>query len=192
MNYIIKGTSRCGKTMLTNLIVQNLVGYNKLSTDNLIGAFNKCMPKLEINHNSGKGMKELFPAFVKNLVMNSKEKDNKIGLFYVLEGVDISNDLLEFFNNQTDFVVICLGKPQLSREEYFKQVRCYENKYLYGEWTKRLTDQELLKYCDYWIKEANQLQTLCKEKGYLFFDTSFNQEKVINNVFKKIKANKLK
>ena len=67
MNYIIKGTSRCGKTMLTNLIVQKLVGYNKFSTDNFIGAFYSSMPQLKINHESGDGMKELFPNFLKSL-----------------------------------------------------------------------------------------------------------------------------
>ena len=148
MNYIIRGTSRCGKTMLANMIVQKLVGYNKLSTDNFIGAFNSTMPELQINHSSGKGMEKLFPEFLKHLLDNLKKKDNKLNLYYVLEGVDISDELLEYYNNQPDTTVICLGKPQLTREEYFTQVRYYEQRYLYGEWTKRLTDQELLKYCD--------------------------------------------
>lgn len=192
MNYIIRGTSRCGKTMLANMVVQKLVGYNKLSTDNFIGAFNSSMPKLEINHSSGKGMKQLFPEFLKNLLDNSKKKDNKLDLFYILEGVDISDELLEYYNYQPDTTIICLGKPQLSREEYFTQVRYYEKRYLYGEWTKRLSDEELYAYCDYWINEAKQIKAMCEEKGYLFFDTSFNQEKVIKDIFKKIKKSKAK
>ena len=135
MNYIIKGTSRCGKTMLTNLIVQKLVGYNKFSTDNFIGAFMASMPQTEINHSSGKGMKKLFPEFLKHLMNNTKKKDNKLDLYYVLEGVDITEELLEEFNKQDDVTIICLGKPQLTREEYFKEVRYFEKKYLYGEWT---------------------------------------------------------
>jgi hypothetical protein len=54
--------------MLTNLIVQKLVGYNKFSTDNFIGAFYSSMPQLKINHESGDGMKELFPNFLKSLI----------------------------------------------------------------------------------------------------------------------------
>ena len=192
MNYIIKGTSRCGKTMLTNLIVQKLVGYNKFSTDNFIGAFMSAMPELEINHSSGNGMKKLFPKFLSSLINNTKKKDNKLDLYYVLEGVDISEELLEEFDAQDDVTVICLGKPNLSREEYFNQVRYYEKRYLYGEWTKRLSDDELLRYCDYWILEANYIKQLCEEKGYLFFDTSYNQEKVINDIFKKIKHSNAK
>ena len=46
MNYIIKGTSRCGKTMLANMIAQKLVGYSKFSTDNFIGAFMNSMPEM--------------------------------------------------------------------------------------------------------------------------------------------------
>ena len=191
MNYIVRGTSRCGKTMLANMVVQKLVGYNKLSTDNFIGAFNSTMPKLEINHSSGKGMKKTFPEFLKNLLDNSKKKDNKLDLYYILEGVDISDELLEYFHKQPDTTIICLGKPQLTREEYFAQVRYYEQRYLYGEWTKRLSDEELYAYCDYWINEAKQIKKMCEEKGYLFFDTSFNQEKVIKGIFKKIKNKKI-
>ena len=192
MNYVIRGTSRCGKTMLANMIAQKLVGYNKFSTDNFIGAFMESMPKTEINHSSGKGMKKLFPSFLLSLFNNTKKKDNKLDLFYVLEGVDISDEILEEFNKQDDVTVICLGKPSLSREEYFKEVRHFEQIYLYGEWTKSLSDEELYKYCDYWIAEANAIKQMCKDKGYLFFDTSYNQEKVIKGIFEKIKKSNAK
>ena len=192
MNYIIRGTSRCGKTMLANLIAQKLVGYNKFSTDNFIGAFMNSMPETEINHSSGKGMKKLFPKFLLSLFNNTKKKDNKLDLYYVLEGVDISDKILEEFNKQDDVTIICLGKPRLSREEYFKEVRHFEQIYLYGEWTKALTDEELYSYCDYWIKEANQIKKMCEKKGYLFFDTSYNQEKVIKGIFKRIKKSNAK
>lgn len=79
MNYIIKGTSRCGKTMLTNLIVQKLVGYNKLSTDTLIQVFDRVMPNEKINHERGKGMNEKFPAFLKDLFLSSIKKITNLG-----------------------------------------------------------------------------------------------------------------
>ena len=192
MNYIIRGTSRCGKTMLANMITQNLVGYNKLSTDNFIGAFNKSMPDVEINHNNGSGMKDLFPNFLFELFNSSKLKDNKLNIYYVLEGVDISNELLEKFNQQDDVTIICLAKPSLTRNEYFNEVRHYENKYLYGDWTKRLSDEELYSYCDYWLNEAKQIKKMCEEKGYLFFDTSYNQEDKIKKIFEMIKNNQFK
>lgn len=192
MNYIIRGTSRCGKTMLANRIVQELVGYNKFSTDNFIGAFMSAMPKTKINHSSGKGMKKLFPNFLLSLFNNTKKRDNKLDLYYVLEGVDISDEILEEFNKQEDVTIICLGKPRLTREEYFKEVRKFEEIYLYGEWTKALTDEQLYKYCDYWINEANQIKKMCEEKGYLFFDTSYHQERVIEGIFNKIKNSNAK
>ena len=192
MNYIIRGTSRCGKTMLTNLIVNKLVGYNKFSTDNFIYAFMQSMPETEINHSSGKGMKDLFPAFLLNLFKKSKYKDNKLDLYYVLEGVDITDDVLKELDKDDDVTIICLGKPRLTREEYFKEVRHFEEIYLYGEWTKRLSDEELYKYCDYWIKEANEIKKMAEENNFLFFDTSYDQEKVINGIFKKIKNSNAK
>ena len=192
MNYVIRGTSRCGKTMLANLIAQKLIGYSKFSTDNFIGAFMSAMPETEINHSRGKGMEKLFPNFLLSLINNTKKKDNKLDIFYVLEGVDISDEILAEFDKQEDVTVICLGKPSLTREEYFNEVRYFEKIYLYGEWTKKLSDEELYRYCDYWIEEANKIKKMCEEKGYLFFDTSYNQEKVINKIFKKIKNSNAK
>lgn len=149
--------------------------------------FDKVFPNEKINHESGKGMDKKFPVFLRELIISSIRKDNKLGLYYVLEGVDIADDLLEEFNNMSDVTVICLGKPSLTRDEYFKEVRHFEEIYLYGEWTKRLSDKELYRYCDYWIEEANRIKNMAKEKGFLFFDTSFDQEKVINKTFKQIK-----
>ena len=79
MNYIIKGTSRCGKTMLTNLIVQKLVGYNKLSTDTLIQVFDRVMLNEKINHERGEGMNEKFLAFLKDLFLSSIKKITNLG-----------------------------------------------------------------------------------------------------------------
>lgn len=49
MNYIIAGTSRCGKTMLVNKIVKELNGFSKLSIDNIIDSFEKTIPQVNIN-----------------------------------------------------------------------------------------------------------------------------------------------
>ena len=54
---------------------------------------------MDINHNSGKGMNEKFPNFLKNLFDNSKKKDNKLNLFSILEWVDIYDDFLEYYHN---------------------------------------------------------------------------------------------
>ena len=123
MNYVIKGSSRCGKTLLANMIAQRLVGYSKFSTDNLIKAFVSAMPEAEINRENGKGMKECFPKFLLNLLNNTKKRDNNLDIHYVLEGADISDEILEEFNKQDDVTVICMGKPGLTKEEYFKEIR---------------------------------------------------------------------
>ena len=99
---------------------------------------------------------------------------------------------MEEFNSREDTTVICLGKPSLPRDEYFKEVRHFEVLYLYGEWTKRLEDEELYRYVDYWITEANRIKKMAKEKGFLFFDTSYNQEEVINKIFKQIEKENAK
>lgn len=191
MNYLIKGTSRCGKTMLANMIVKNLKCYDKICVDTMIGTFNSVLPELEINHEGGIGTKTILPKFLKTYISNAKRKDGKLGLYYVMEGVDISNEIQAELSSGGDVKVICLGKASISVDEYFKEVRYYEDRYLYGDWTKSLTDEELRARCIYWINEANEIKAYAEKMGYLFFDTSYNQEKVVKNIFKMIKDGKI-
>lgn len=187
MNYIIAGTSRCGKTMLTNKIIKELNGFSKISIDNMIGAFEHTLPQVDINFKDGLGNKKVFPEFIDDFLIGAMDKDNDIGLYYILEGDGLPfNKLLEL-NKNKDIELIILGKPSISLQEYFDEIRFYEGKYLYSEWTRVLSDNELKLNCENWINRSKKYQELCKENNINFYDTSYNQKEVVNKIFEKIK-----
>lgn len=132
MNYIIAGTSRCGKTMLTNKIVKELNGFSKISVDNIISAFGNLL-QLEINFKDGKGNKKFLPKFVDDFLIGAMDKDNDMGLYYVLEGDGLPFSKLLELNRHKDIELIILEKSSISLQEYFDEIRYYENKYLYSE-----------------------------------------------------------
>lgn len=187
MNYIIAGTSRCGKTMITNKIVKELNGFSKISIDNMISAFDHTLPQLDINFKDGKGNKEFLPKFLDNFLIGAMDKDNDIGLYYVLEGDGLSFTKLLELNKHKNIELIVLGKASISLQEYFDEIRYYEGKYLYSEWTKPLSDDELKLNCGNWINRSKEYKRLCEENNIKFYDTSYGQEEVVNMIFDKIK-----
>lgn len=190
MNYIIAGTSRCGKTMLTNKITKELSGYSKISIDNIIGVFENTLPQVDINFKDGMGNKKILPDFIDNFLIGAMDKDNDIGLYYVLEGDGLPFSKLLELNKHKDIKLIILGKSSITLQKYFDEIRYYEGKYLYSEWTKTLSDNELKIKCKNWINRSKEYKKLCKENNINFYDTSYNQEKVINKIFEKIKEGK--
>lgn len=187
MNYIIVGTSRSGKTMLTNKICKELNGFSKISIDNMIGAFEHNIPQLNINFKNGQGNKSLLPEFVDDFLIGAMDKDNDIGLYYVLEGDGLPFSKLLDLNKHENIKLIILGKSSISVQEYVDEIRYYEGKYLYSEWTRILSDSELIQLCENWINRSKDYQNLCKEYNIPFYDTSYQQKVVIDEIFEKIK-----
>lgn len=187
MNYIIAGTSRCGKTMLTNKIVKELKGFSKISIDNIIGTFEHTIPQLNINFKNDMGNKEFLPEFVNDFLIGAMDKDNDIGLYYVLEGDGLPFSKLLELSNHKNIELIILGKASISIQEYFEEIRYYEGKYLYSEWTQNLSDEELRIKCKNWIDRSKNYQKLCKNNNIDFYDTSYEQKLLINKIFERIK-----
>lgn len=187
MNYIIAGTSRCGKTMLTNKIIKELNGFSKISIDNMIGAFEHTLPQVDINFKDGKGNKEILPEFIHDFLLGAMDKDNNIGLYYVLEGDGLSFAKLLELSMHKDIELIILGKASITIQEYFDEIRYFEGKYLYSEWTRDLSDDELKLNCKNWINRSKEYKKLCEEHNIKFYDTSYNQVKIINKIFNNIK-----
>ena len=86
------------------------------------------------------------------------DKDNDIGLNYVIEGDGLPFTKLLELNNHKNIELIILWKNNISIEEYFEKIRYYEAKYLYSEWTRNLTDDELKINCKNWINRNKEYQ----------------------------------
>ena len=187
MNLVIMGKSRCGKTMLTNLICSNLKGYSKISLDYLVMTFKKVFADLNLEYYKNK--ENQFTQFVEEYFSNCIHKDNNCGIHYVLEGADLPKETISRLKGMKDTKVIFLGKTKLEPKEFFEEIRKYENGLSTGGWTKRLDDETLLSWCTDWIKKSKEYKEFCKENGIEFFDTSINQTEVLQEILNKVKNN---
>ena len=94
---------------------------------------------------------------------------------------------IERLKNKPNNKVIFLGKPNLLPEDFFNEIRKFEKELSTGGWTKRLDDETLLKWCRGWINSSKKQQEYCRENNIDFYDTSFNQMEIINNIVNEIK-----
>jgi hypothetical protein len=181
------GKSRCGKSMLANSICSKLVGYSKISLDYLVMAFKKVFGDLNLEYYKDKENK--FTQFIETYFDNCIYKDNNCGIHYVLEGADFPKETILKLKNMKNTKVIFLGKTNISAEEFFYEIRKYENGLSTGGWTKTLDDKTLLSWCEDWIKKSKEYKEFCNENQIEFFDTSINQPQVLQDILSKIENN---
>ena len=186
MNFLIMGTSRSGKTLLTNMIASQIGGYNKISTDALRMSFKQALPHTNIDFSKGEGNQVDFPNFLECYFDISTHNDNKHQMYYIIEGTPLPEEYVLRFAQKPNTKVIYLGKSNLSPQQFYDMIREFEPQ-SHGAWTKRLDDATLLSWCTDWIKKSQYYQQFCKQNNLLFFDTSFNQMQVLENIVEKIK-----
>lgn len=188
MNLLIIGKSRCGKTMLSNMICSRIAGYSKISIDNLKNSFKKVFPELDIGFSKNAG-NEKFNQFLIDYFDSNIYKDNKNGIYYIIEGAGLDEQTIIDLSQKKNTRVIFLGKVSLLPQDYFYQIRQYENIYDYGGWTKRLDDETLLNWCTDWIKKGKEYKSFAEKNGFEFYDTSFEQVEVLNKIVESLSKN---
>lgn len=185
MNLIIMGNSRSGKTMLARQIGLNFKGVSIISMDHLVLTFKKIFPKLKIDYY---GKEEtIFTNFIEEYLNVCSYKNFK--LHRIFEGACMPISVIERFKANPENKVIFLGKPNLTPQEFFDEIRMYEKDLPTGGWTKNLDDEKLLSWCTSWIKSAKKQQEYCLQNDIKFYDTSYNQPEVLNNIIKELKLN---
>lgn len=184
MNIVIVGQSRSGKSMLANLICSSIKGYSKISLDYLVMSFKTHFEWLKLEYYKEK--ENLFSQFLETYFDNCTYKDNSNGLYYVLEGADLPKECILRLKNKPNTLVIYLGKSSISADDFFKEIRTYEKNLCTGGWTKKLDDETLRSWCSSWIKKSKQNECFCAENDILYFDTSVNQQNVLENILKLI------
>lgn len=184
MNIVIMGKSRCGKSMLANMICSKIAGYSKISLDYLVMTFKKVFGDLDLDYYKGKESK--FTQFVEAYFGNCIHKDNACGINYVLEGADLPKETILRLKNMKNTKVIFLGKTQISPQEFFEEIRKHEVGLSTGGWTKKLEDKTLLSWCTDWIKKSKEFKAFCQENDIEFFDTSTNQLQVLQEVLSRV------
>lgn len=188
MNIVIMGKSRCGKSTLANMICKSFSGYSKISLDYLVLTFKKVFKDLDVEYYNKK--ENIFTKFVEEYFNNCIYKDNDCGLYYILEGADLPDKTVLRLKEMRNTKVVFLGKTQISSKEFFEEIRNYEKNLSTGGWTKRLSDETLLSWCEDWIKKSKVNKEFCKKNEIEFVDTSINQNDVLRKFLYDLKNNK--
>ena len=175
-NYIILGHPRSGKTILANLLSKN-VAYSVISLDNLSYAFGKVFPGLNITGSTNDLGCENFVKFIEAYLSLMVKYDNPLGMYCIIEGDSIkAEDAIKYLGDSDNQVVI-LGKPKLTPQQLFEQVRRAEEHY--GGWTVKRSDDSIIKLCKEWVERANTDKKLSETYGITFLDTSYNYQVLI-------------
>lgn len=182
MNLIIIGNSRSGKTMLAKQICENLTGYSIISMDCLVMTFKKIFPDLNIDYYGNE--ETIFTKFIEEYFANCIYKS--AGVNIIFEGAILPKEVILRLKSNPNNKVIFLGKPNISAQDFFDEIRKYEKGLPTGGWTKTLDDKTLFSWCSDWIEKAKIQQEFCNQNDILFFDTSFNQQEVLNTIVQKL------
>ncbi len=183
-NIIIGGSCRAGKTLLAKEIMREFDCFSYFSTDHIRTALMFAFPDKNFDREYvGEYRRFVYKFYECNLHYN------KLGLYMILEGNHFSiEEFLQFYNNENT-IAIFVGKPQLSEDEYFREIR--ENEKKFGSWTSKHSDKELKTFVQSYHKK--NLEEIAKVKrlnlqNIFYLDTSFDQMKTISDFVKNLKT----
>ncbi len=168
-NIYLVGPARSGKT-LTATILQQEYGYTHIIMDAVIETLSEVAPILGIKHGALETPEflEFLESYSRNLFKYTKHNIIDLETF----NPQTANSLL----NKDESTVIYLGYPNLTPQEKLEQIRKFDTEF---DWTRRLSDEELLELLSKHIQTSKRLQKEAEEYGYTFIDTSFNRVAVI-------------
>ena len=169
-NIILIGASRAGKSTFTKLLNERF-NIMIIRTDLLRLAFRDTIYKdKDISLSEVKSN----PDYI-NYVLNYYKYANMYDVDYmkVVDTVDFEPKDCSNFENS---IAICFGYPNITKEEVVGNWRKYDTEL---DWTKYKSDEKLLSYAEYEIKNSQVLKEECEKYNIKFVDTSYNREKVL-------------
>lgn len=172
-NIILIGASRAGKSTFTKLLNERF-NIMIIRTDLLRLAFRDIIYKdknvslLEVKSN---------PDYI-NYVLSYYKYANMYDVDYmkVVDTVDFDPKDCSKFENS---IAICFGYPNITKEEVVANWRKYDTEL---DWTKYKSDEKLLCYAASEIQNSQTLKEECEKYNIKFVDTSYNREKVFNEL----------
>ena len=178
-NILILGSARSGKSTLASLLAEKF-GFSVVDVDAFIGAFKENYPDLGFDYHSKNN--HLIAPFVTSYVNALTYHYPNLNI--VVEGFHIKlADAKKLFGDK--FEIVVLGYPKLSGEQVLANVRKYEGKF---DYTKAISDEELLKIVSRHVEYSKNFETECKELGLNFYDTSYDRVNVLDSIIKKLCA----
>jgi hypothetical protein len=183
MIYILGGTSRAGKTLLSRRAVSEK-GIPYFPLDALFGGLANGAPQL------GVAYKQPFIERAERMWPVTKAL---LGFFFhqerdfLIEGdtllpSQVNELVLEGRNLKSCFI----GYTELDKEQKLALVRTYQGE---ADWTKGLPDAEMLDLIDQMIQFSKYLKVECEKYGIQYFDISHDfigpREEAFRHLFEK-------
>lgn len=178
---IIFGEPRCGKSTLTNMIVDKF-NYQLIRVDAIRGAFKTIYPELNIA--PGIAMNnEKFQLFLQEYLDRNTEKEERNKYGYVMEGCETSvEDCNKLYNNGSN-IIYYLGTIDVSPKEFFDNIRKNDGN---KDWTYDLTDEELMQEVNNIISRSKNNKQQCEKYNIPFRDTSCDRKEKLNCILMEI------
>lgn len=175
---LIFGSSRSGKSTLAAMI-KSEYNYVVLRLDGLLVAFYKALPdagvKFIIDDPKNKNIAKFTAQYFKNL----RYRQGNLNQKYIIEGDSIlPEDVNEYFDID-NCIVIFLVQNKLNVDEILDNYEKYRTN---DDWTTTRSDDELRKHAEFHSELGKLIEKQCEKYNYLCFDTSYDRDKVLNNI----------
>lgn len=175
-NFVILGSARSGKSTLAT-IINKRYNYSIISIDSFVSALKEAFPELNITHSNTENKFKLLPPFVYSYMKKiiNEFPDNK----FVLEGWHVyPKEIVSLFKT-LDVKIICLGYTKITCKEVVSLIRKNEG---INSYTKNMSDDEVKVLVKKHIEYSEILKQQCIKYGIKFYDTSYNREKVFEQI----------
>lgn len=178
MLYIIGGASRSGKTLLSQrAVVEKQIPYFPL--DALFGALAHGAPEFGVRYEDSFINRPIkMWRLAKHLLsaISNEEKD------YLIEGDSILPSQINELIVEGKPIRCCFfGYTELTKDEKLALVRQHHQGNI--DWTRGISDEEMLPMIDEMIQFSKYLQQECNKYGIKYFDISHNFEGTHNKAF---------
>lgn len=178
MIYILGGASRSGKTLLSRRVVSEK-GIPYFPLDALFGGLVSGVPQLGVAYNESfiDRAEKMWPVAKPVLGFFFHEERD-----FLIEGDTIlPNQVNELVREGNRLKSCFMGYAELNKEEKLALVRTYHQGEL--DWTKGISDEEMLVLIDEMIQFSKYLKEECAKYGIRYFDISHDFEKPREDAF---------
>lgn len=178
MLYVLGGASRSGKTLLARrAVAERQVPYFPL--DALIYSLVHGAPELGIRYENPftERSRKMWPVAKPFLSFFFKEERD-----YLIEGdLILPSQVNELISEGKPVTCCFVGYAELTKEQKLTLIREYHQ----GDtdWTKNISDKEMLPMIDEMIEFSKYLKEECKKYNIKYFDLSHDFEGVRSEVF---------
>ena len=178
MIYILGGASRSGKTLLSRRAVSEK-GIPYFPLDALFGGLANGVPQLDIMYDQSftERAEKIWPVAKPLLGFFFHEERD-----FLIEGDSILPVQVQELASEGNKVRACfLGYSEVSKEEKIALVRMYHQGTI--DWTKDISDEEMLDLVDQMIEFSKYLKEECAKYDIEYFDISHNFEEPRKEAF---------